>query len=191
MESSPIVIFEQPGPGNTSRAIEAAGQRLVCGGIEHVVVASSTGETALACFGALGSQGARIVCVTHHVGFRAGDEFELDPTRAAALREAGIPIVTATHALSGVSRSISSTFGGTTPVEVVAHTLRLFGQGMKVCVEIAVMAADSGAIPTDRDVLAIGGSGRGADTVVVLRPAHMNRFFDLRIREILAKPRAW
>jgi hypothetical protein len=59
---------------------------------------------------------------------------------------------------------------------------------MKVCVEIAVMAADAGLIPTDCDVLCVGGTGRGADTAVVLRPAHMNHFFDLRIREILCKP---
>ena len=59
---------------------------------------------------------------------------------------------------------------------------------MKVCVEIAVMAADAGLVPTDRDVLCVGGTGSGADTAVVLRPAHMNRFFDLRIREVLCKP---
>ena len=94
----------------------------------------------------------------------------------------------ATHSLSGVGRSISTQFGGATPVEIVAHTLRLFGQGMKVCVEIAIMAADAGLIPTDRDVICVGGTNRGADTAVVLRPAHANTFFNLRVREILCKP---
>jgi len=183
--------FAKAGPEHTAEVLQVAGERLARGGIEHVVVATTTGETAVARLHALAAHGVRLVCVTHHVGFRSGDESELDPSHAAALREGGVTIVTAGHALSGVGRSISESFGGTTPVETIAHTLRLLGQGTKVCVEIAVMAADAGAIPTDRDVLAIGGTRRGADTAIVLRAAHMNRFFDLRIREILAKPRDW
>jgi len=58
-----------------------------------------------------------------------------------------------------------------------------------VAVEIAVMAADAGLIPTGREVIAIGGSGSGADTAIVLQAAHMNNYFDLEIREIIAKPR--
>jgi hypothetical protein len=168
--------------------IDAASRRLEAGDIRHIVVATSTGETGTKFLEALAGRDVNLVCVTHHAGFREGDALDLVPEHEAALRAAGAPILVATHALSGVSRSISTQFGGTTPVEVIAHTLRLFGQGMKVCVEIAVMAADAGLIPTDRDVICVGGTGRGADTAVVLRPAHMNRFFDLRIREILCKP---
>ena len=91
-------------------------------------------------------------------------------------------------ALSGVGRSISRKFGGTTPVEIVAHTLRLFGQGTKVCVEVAIMAADAGKIPTDRDIVCVGGTGTGADTALVLKAAHANNLFDLRIRETLCRP---
>ncbi len=191
MPETGTAYFAEPGPENTSRTIQCARTRLARGDLAHIVVASGSGKTAVACLEALPAKGVRVVCVTHHVGFHAGDEFEVDPACAAVLRKAGVPIVTGTHALSGVSRSISSTFGGTSPVEVIAHTLRLLGQGTKVCVEIAVMAADAGAIPTDQDVLAIAGTRGGADTAVVLRAAHMNRFFDLRIREILCKPRDW
>jgi hypothetical protein len=191
MLEASTVYFAGPGQENTPRVIECATARLGQGGLTHVVVASGSGKTAVSCQKAFASVGLPLVCVTHHVGFHAADEFELDSACAAALRKARVPIVTGTHALSGVSRSISSTFGGTTSVEVIAHTLRLLGQGTKVCVEIAVMAADAGAIPTDHDVLAIAGTRGGADTAVVLRPAHMNRFFDLRIREILCKPRDW
>jgi hypothetical protein len=68
--------------------------------------------------------------------------------------------------------------------------LRQFGgEGLKVAVEVAVMAADAGLIPTDREVIAVGGTGRGADTAIVLKAAHMNNFFDLEVREIIAKPR--
>jgi len=163
-------------------------RRLVRDGIRHVVVATSTGETGVRFLDALAGRDVKLVCVSHHAGFGEGDELDLVPEHAAVLRAAGVPLFVGTHALSGVGRSISTQFGGATPVELIAHTLRLFGQGMKVCVEIAVMAADAGLIPTDRDIICIGGTGRGADTAVVLRPTHMNRFFDLRVREVLFKP---
>lgn len=73
--------------------------------------------------------------------------------------------------------------------ETVAETLRRVSRGTKVCFEIAVMAADADLLPTDQDAVAIGGSGGGADTAVVIRPANMNRFFDLKIREFIAMPR--
>ncbi len=168
--------------------IDVVQRRLPLGGIHCIVVATSTGETGVRFLDALAGRDVKLVCVTHHAGFREGDALDLVPEHEAALRAADVPILVATHALSGVGRSISAQFGGTTPVELIAHTLRLFGQGMKVCVEIAVMAADAGLIPTDRDIICVAGTGHGADTAVVLRPAHMNRFFDLRIREILCKP---
>jgi len=176
------------GKAGTDTTLEAVKRRLGRGDIVHVVVASTSGETAVRFAEQLGAFDAQVVCVSHHVGFRSGDQNELDPAHADRLRAAGAEIVTTSHALSGVGRSISQTFGGTTPVEIIAHTLRLFGQGMKVCVEIAVMAADAGLIPTDRDVICVGGSGVGADTAVVLRPAHANHFFDLKVREILCRP---
>jgi hypothetical protein len=51
------------------------------------------------------------------------------------------------------------------------------------------MAADSGLIPIDEDVVAIAGTGRGADTALRIQPANSSRFFHLKIREIIAKPR--
>jgi len=168
--------------------IDVVQRRLPLGGIHYVVVATSTGETGVRFLDALAGQDVKLVCVTHHAGFGKDDDLDLVPEHSATLRAAGVPLLVGTHALSGVGRSISAQFGGTSPVELIAHTLRLFGQGMKVCVEIAVMAADAGLIPTDRDIICVGGTGHGADTAVVLRPAHMNRFFDLRIREVLCKP---
>jgi hypothetical protein len=172
----------------TALVVDAVQRRSTQGGIRHVVVATSSGETGVRFLDALAGREVKLVCVSHHAGFGEGDELDLLPEHAAVLRAAGVPLFVGTHALSGIGRSISTQFGGTTPVELIAHTLRLFGQGMKVCVEIAVMAADAGLIPTDCDVICVGGTGHGADTAVVLRPAHMNRFFDLRVREVLCKP---
>jgi hypothetical protein len=64
----------------------------------------------------------------------------------------------------------------------------MFGQGVKVCVEIATMALDAGMIPYGEDVIAVGGTGTGADTAVILRPSHAASIFDTWISEILCKP---
>ncbi len=188
MREEKIVYFEKPGRDNTAAVAECVTRRLGKGDIQHIVVASNTGATALAILEKAGPAGAKLVSVTEHSGFDGGDELRLNEEHAAKLRDAGVPILMCSHALSGVGRSISKKFGGTTPVEVIAHTLRRFGQGTKVCAEIAVMAADAGLVPTDRDIIAVGGSGGGADTAVVLQAAHMNNFFDMKIREVLCKP---
>jgi len=183
------IQFETPGAVNTDDVVQCVLDRLNAGDIRHVVVATTTGDTGVRFMEALEESDAELVCVTHHMGFREPNQIELEPALASQLREGRARVLTMTHALSGVARSISKTFGGTSTTELIAHTLRLFGQGMKVAVEIAVMAADAGAVPAGRDVLCVGGSGRGADTAAVIRPAHMNTFFDLRIREILCWPK--
>jgi hypothetical protein len=72
---------------------------------------------------------------------------------------------------------------------IIANTLRMLGQGMKVVIEISVMAADAGLVRVDEEIIAIAGSGRGADYAVVLTPVNSNDFFDLKVKEILCKPR--
>jgi hypothetical protein len=73
--------------------------------------------------------------------------------------------------------------------DIIANTLRVFGQGVKVACEIALMAADAGLVRTDEDVISIAGTSRGADTAIVLRPVNTHNFFDLKVKEILCKPR--
>jgi len=172
----------------TQAVIERVIERLDAGPIDHVIVATTSGTTGVRFAEALAGRDIQTVCVTHHVGFKGADVDELQRPNRERLRQLGAVVVTAGHALSGVGRSISTAFGGTTPGELIAHTLRLFGQGTKVCVECAVMAADAGAVPTDRDAICVGGTGQDADTAVVLKPAHANAFFELRIREILCRP---
>ena len=184
-----IWYFEKPGPENTDHVIDIVRERLVRGDIQAVVVASTSGKTARKFKNALAKDRVRLVCVTEHAGFKGGDENLFDGAIREELAAAGIPVVQASHVLSGIGRSISQKFGGATPVELVAHTLRLLGQGVKVAVEISIMAADAGVIPTGRDIIAVAGTGSGSDAAIVLRPAHMNTFFDLALREILAKPR--
>ena len=102
--------------------------------------------------------------------------------------EAGMDIVTAGHALSGAERCFSTYFGGYGPIEIVANTLRMFSQGVKVCVEVSTMALDAGKIPYQEKIVAIAGSGRGADTVVLLTPSYTRSILDTKVHKIIEMP---
>ncbi len=178
-------LFEKRGPKNTEKTIELALKRAKELGIKHIVVASNTGRTAEQLLG----HGLNIVCVSHHVGFKEPGKDEMDPEARRKLRDQGVSVLTTTHLMAGLDRAVRFKFGGLYPAEIIANTLRIFGQGVKVCVEISGMALDAGLIPYGEEVIAIGGTGRGADAAVVISPAHSNQFFDNRIREIICMPR--
>ena len=184
-----IIYFERAGAQNTAAVAEIVGRRVRELGIEHVVCASNTGATALALWEALEGTGARLVAIPEHAGWKGGDACSLSAEGRRALEERGIEVLVCAHALSGVARSITNKFGGVSHVEIIAHTLRRLGEGVKVAVEVSVMAADAWLVPTDREIVAVGGTGGGADVALVLQAAHMNNFFDLDIREVLCKPR--
>ena len=180
------MYFDSPGKDNTQNTLElghARGKEL---GLNEVVLATTTGATALAALEIF--EGFTIVAVTYHCGFREPFVPVMPEENRRTLEAAGVRIVSATHALSGVERSIMKKHGGAYPVLIMADTLKLFGQGTKVAVEVAVMAADSGNL-SGNDVVAIGGSSKGADAALIVKPAHQNNIFDLRVREIVCKPR--
>lgn len=183
-----LLLFDKPGKHNTTETLTAAVERAEELGLRYLVVASSAGDTALELRDLVGDRNMKVVCVTYHAGFHGGDD-TMPVDRREELRARGIEVVICSHALSGVERSLKNQFGTIGPVELMAYCLRRFGEGIKVAVEIAVMAADSAAAPTSEDIIAIGGSGKGADAAVVLKAAHQNNFFDLRVREIIAMVR--
>ncbi len=184
-----LLLFEEGGPANTEATLEAARRRAEKLGIKDVVLATSSGETALKAADAFDGMDANIVGVTLHAGYWKVYA-PPDPEKVGAAEARGVQFLTATHTLMGsVESAIRDKFGGLPPVELIAHTYYTFSQGMKVAVEVAVMAADAGLIPVDREVIAIGGTGQGADTAVVLSPAYSTNFFDLKVREVIAMPR--
>jgi len=181
-----ITYFSRPGPENTEDVLRIAKARAEELGIKKFVVASTTGDTAIKATEAF--DGARVVVVSHCTGFQEPDTQEFSEENRRKIESSGCVVLTATHAFSGLSRAMRKKFNMYLFEEVVANTLRIFGQGMKVACEITIMAADAGLIRIDEDVIAIGGSSRGADTALVLRPVNSQNFFDLRVKEILCKP---
>jgi hypothetical protein len=184
------MYFSSPGPANTKAVMEIAVREAVKRGIPAIVAASNTGQT----INALLEEARRaqfsgsLVCVSHVNGFVENGVNELDHAARQRLEDAGVRVYTASHVLSGAERGVSRKFQGVYPAEIIAHSLRMLGQGMKVCVEISVMALDGGLIDYGKPVIAIGGSGRGADTAAILSPAHAQAIFETKVHEILCKP---
>ncbi len=178
--------FDKPGKENTRQTLELAFERAKELGIDQTVVASTNGDTALLAHEIF--QGLKIIVVTYHCGFREPFVTVMDSRVRHELEAKGMQVVAATHALSGVERAVAKKHGGIYPALLIADTLRLFGQGTKVAVEISIMAADAGTLTGD-DIVAIGGTARGADTALVLKPANQSDLFSMRIREVICKPR--
>jgi hypothetical protein len=186
-----IVYFEKPGgEENTVKTLELAKIRADELGIKTIVVASTEGGTAVKAVDVF--KGFKVVVVTHTDGFREPNSQELTAENRRAVEAKGGIILTTTHALGGIQRALARTMPpppSSAIGDVAAMTLRMFGQGMKVACEIAAMAADAGLVRTEGEVISIGGTGRGADTAVVLQPENVHRFFNLKVKEIICKPR--
>ena len=180
------MYFKGPGKINTEETLRRAFERGTALGLDEVVVASTTGETARKAVDIF--KGFNMTAVSYHCGFRKPFESVMDPGVKKDLEARGIKVISATHALSGVERAVAKKHGGVYPALLIADTLKLFGQGTKVAVEVSIMAADSGAL-TGKDVVSIGGSGHGSDTALILKPANQSDLFDIRIREVICKPR--
>ena len=189
------VYFEKPGVENTDTTLTLARQRAGELGIKTILVASTSGKTAVRAIDTL--KGIRVVVVTHCAGFLEPDTQEFTEEKQRIVESQGGILLTTVHAFGGLSRACRQSDipqARTTYIvgDLIASTLKVFSQGTKVACEIAVMAADAGLVRTDEEVIAIagtGGEGGGADTAIVVRPANAHHFFDLRVKEIICKPR--
>ncbi len=177
-----IFYFLEKGPVCTEKMLEIVKEHVEKLGIRSIVVATTSGALGIRASEVL--KGYNVVVVTHSFGFKDANFQELTEENLKRIVANKGKILTTTHALGGVGRAVRRKFNTMQVDEIMAHTLRIFGAGMKVAVEIALMAADSGLIRTDEDIISIG----KYDTAVVMRPANAMNLFDLRIKEILCKP---
>lgn len=178
--------FTTKGPDNTLETLKLARARMDELNIPVALVATTNGDAGVKAVDVF--HGRRLICVSHVTGFLGPDTQELTPENRAVIEAARVPILTAAHAFSGVDRAIRGKFSTMEPVELMANTLRLFCEGMKVSVEIALMTADAGLIRTDTPVICVAGTSHGADTAVILKPSNAHTIFDLKIIEIVCMP---
>ena len=186
MKEFSTIYFEKSGLDNTKAVMQCVKTWSEKLNIDKIVVATTRGTT-----GALAAETLKsrcVITVTHSAGFRSENEQELTSENRSRIESFGGIILTCQHAFGGPSRALRLKFNTTAVDDIIANTLRMFGQGMKVAIEVTLMAADAGLIDTTNDIIAVGGTGYGADTAIVIKPANVSRFFDLKIRNILCMP---
>ena len=200
-----ITYFENGGESNTDAALAAARQRAKELDIKKIVVASTRGNTAVKAVNAF--ENMNVVIVTHSIGLHDPNVNEFLDDNRKIVEIKGGKLLTATHGFGGINvafqklrrppspGTIPGPLPGVMPLRlpvpgnIIAQTFFCFSRGMKVAAEIVIMAADAGLVRTDEEVIAIAGSGRGADTAIVVKPTNTHRFFELQIKEIICKPR--
>jgi len=175
-----ITYFEVPGPGNTEETLRLAIERAKARGISKIVLASTVGDTARLAAKRLAGTGIKMVVVPHQYGFIGKQRFPAE--LISELEQQG-------HRVHfGTMLFHTNDFYGVRVPAVMAVLLRTFCQGMKVCVEIILMAADGGCVASGEKVVAVTGTGRGADTAVVAIAAPSTRLNEFHITEIICKP---
>lgn len=190
MERKFITYFEKQGNDYTDDLIRAVKDKLdATDEIKRILIASSTGESALKLYGAIDNDDIEIINVTHHMGFSGPNESDISDDMIKKLEDCGIKTYFGSHAFSGAARGVTNKYGGYSPLDVVADTLRMFSHGIKVAAEISIMASDAGLVPVGEKIIAIGGRGHGVDTAVILTPVNAKNLFDLQFHEIIAMPK--
>jgi len=222
MVEKTVEYFERPGLLNTERVINLCKQRAMELGIRYIVVASLTGDSAVKVAKAFEDLGVTVVSVRYLPGavwtvreepygayesipelkkiqqewIKKGLErvpIEYSKKNLKELEKLGVKIVGGTPTLWSIDRSLMAKYGGVSIQEIINETLRLICPGLRVCVEVALMAADNGAIPVNEETIVTAGTERGLDTAIVVKPSYSVKMFDLyegmEIREIICKPR--
>ncbi|MHA1340478.1 MAG: pyruvate kinase alpha/beta domain-containing protein [Promethearchaeota archaeon] len=184
-----FAYFEKTGKKNTEDALKLAKKNAEILKIKNIVIASTTGDTALKSLGFFDPKDYNIVVVSHNFGFKDNVPQEMSEEIMNKLSENGVRIVTGTLAYSGVESALKNEYNHYDFVALFSRLIRtLFCDGVKVCHEIVLMATDAGTIPIGEDVISIAGTGRGADTVCLIKSASSRSFHKARIKAILAKP---
>jgi len=175
-----IVYFETPGLENTAETLRLAAERAKARGINKIVLASTRGDTARLAMERFAGTDIKMVVVPHQYGF--GETQRFPPELIAELEQKG-------HRVHfGTMLFHTDGFYGMNAPTALANILRAFCQGMKVCVEIILMAANAGCVAVGEKVIAVAGTGRGADTAVVAIASTSTRLSDFHLTEIICKP---
>jgi len=182
-------LFAKPGKQNTTHALRLAKENADILGIKDIIVASTEGYTAELAAKLFNPQIYNLVIITHNYGFNENCDQEFDPELRKSLIEKGITVHSSTHAYSGIGPALQKEWGQMDFSNLFAKSIRkIISDGVKVCHEITLMAVDAGLVKIGSDIISVGGTGRGADTVCWITAASSRDFLKARIKAILAKP---
>ncbi len=213
-----MILFEQPGPDNTGEIIKLAAG--LSHKYTYITVASITGKSALKLSEALSN--SKIICVTCPQGMyfetdkmnegpfndilglrKIRDKWKAEglkqiPMSIPAevkekLKTKNIPVIQGTIPFFGPSFSMRLHLNHVNSLDIFAKTLELISTGTLVCLEIVLMAVDSGILPESTEVLSLAGTEQGLDTACVIRSCASANLFHpekgARFIEFIAKPK--
>jgi len=183
-----ITYFSEIGIVNTDETLRIAKDKALRAGIVTVIVASTQGYTIRKALELFEGSGVRFIVVGGPREAFPDDLYE-------ELVEGGhIPVFSEDRVF--------------TYPDIAWRILRSFSEGMKVCVEMTLIATDLGHLPVGEETIAVAGTGRvdfpeggGADTAIVVEGVKSAEFFETtlpelerkrkgrKIKEILCKPR--
>lgn len=173
-----VVYFPEYGEQNTDAVIECVVGRLARGDISTVVVATSTGRTALRFAERLASRpGLRLIAVANAPGSPYG---QMQPELKQALVQRGVIVVDYAPYASAVYSNDGkpSVMGAPDLFVLVADIWRAVGgQGFKVAMEVPIMATNVGVLSPGERVIGVGGTATGADTAIVMKTAFSTDLF--------------
>ncbi len=181
-----MVYFDKKGADNTERTLQIARDEALKRNIKYIVVASTTGNTGLQAAQLLQNTGIKLIVVGHSTGHREPGQQLMDSQIKKEIENLGGVVFIGTDALTSFPTAMRKKERFTDET-LIGDVLRMFGSGTKVGIEIVAMASDADLLPVE-DVIAVAGSGRGSDTSIILAANSTNQFFDIKVREILAKP---
>jgi hypothetical protein len=199
------VYFEKAGPTNTDSVLEAVKERVKDGDIKAVVVPVTTGKTAAQFSSGVGNL-VPVVAVSEddassvakNVTDQMADAGVLDKLVERQLRS----VLFRSYREKAFDASITrrDAFDITLlPLSgknwsVVRDILYAFGHGMKVAIEVSIVAAELSKVDPYTRIIAVGGRHQGADTAMVVRASPQREAFGkdpekrLSVDEILAMP---
>jgi hypothetical protein len=201
MTKRTVEFFSRPGKSNTSATLEAVQAYLKESGTPvPVIVASISGQTALRARETISDASIPILCVTGAPCWQNLPDisYPLIPEQTREeLQSAHVSIVDSVpSSLSDTIEFSYARYGYRSPTWMfIEALLAVGGYGLKTAVECILMATDGGHVPPFTEVVAVGGSGKGADTAVVARSTFSSTAFssdpDKRfvVHEVLAVPR--
>ncbi|MDP4093291.1 MAG: pyruvate kinase alpha/beta domain-containing protein [Bacillota bacterium] len=176
-----ITYFEDTKSDNTIETLRLVEERLKDTGINKLVIASTTGDTAVKAMEFFQDKGVKLIVVPHQYDFFA-KENRFSKQTIDKLREEGHIVHFGTMIFH-----TDKLFGSNIPT-VIANFLRCFSQGVKVCIEIVLMATDGGLLSNGEKIIAIAGTGLRADTALVMQAGSSQSLSKLRVNEIICKP---
>ncbi|MFO7882164.1 MAG: pyruvate kinase alpha/beta domain-containing protein [Kosmotogaceae bacterium] len=181
------MYFKENGEKNTESVLEIVFNKAKENGIDTIVLASTRGIVAKNALNMVPEE-LKLVIVTHSIGFRETGDDEFDNNVRKNYKNTRHEVLTTTHLFRGIDGYFYKSKQGVYPPQVFAEALRLFGEGTKVAVEIAIMAADAGLVPVDEWIISAGGTGKGLDTAYILQACNSSDLSNFKFGELLAIP---